>query len=154
MDIYMSAGLRNFDPTHYAADAEKLLDEVAQAIQKDYEKTTGTWTNKPKFKIHKKTALRFIGTSDKIYRFVDEGTRGHFIPLRRAKSLVFHSGYKAKSVRRFIGSEHGGSFGPLWGSKGHYVKGIESREFTEAIAESKVDEFMQKVSIVIKPFKK
>jgi len=150
----MSAGLRNFDPTHYAEDVEKLLDEMAQATQKDYEKTTRTWTNKPKFNIHKKVAFRFIGTSDKIYRFVDEGTRRHWVQPRKGGRLWFRTGYKAKSVRRFIGSEHGGSFGSFASSKGHYVRGIESREFTEAIAESKADEFKQKLTIIIRPFKK
>lgn len=48
--------------------------------------------------------------------------------------MAFRAGYRAKTRRRIIGSHKGGAFGPLRFSKGHWVKGIEAREFQQEIA--------------------
>lgn len=89
--------------------------EIADAAKKDFEKTTATWKHKPTFteKItetgNKTTAD--VTTKDKIYRYVDEGTRPHIIRPLRARSLAFRSGYKAKTRPHVLSSRNGGASG-------------------------------------------
>jgi hypothetical protein len=89
-------------------------DELANETREMHLATTATWSRKPNFSIKKHKngfEIRVTGANAKIWRFVSDGTRAHYIRPRRAKLLRFQSGYSAKTTPNVIGSSAGGAFG-------------------------------------------
>jgi hypothetical protein len=99
---------------------------TAAGIQADFETTVDTWASKPKFIIYKGQAMRIVGTSDSIYRFLNSGTR-----VRRA---VLSPDFRAKTSPGFIGSRRGRG-GRVYVSKKVNLPGIKPRKFSNAIQE-------------------
>lgn len=90
------------------------LRKVGGEVKKDFEATTSTWENKPKFEqiiSLSGGAGVLVGTDDEIYRYVDEGTKPHDIFPKSGKVLSFKTGHKAKTQPGVIGSGSGGSSG-------------------------------------------
>lgn len=93
------------------------MNAIGSDIQKDFEKTTKTWDHKVKFEIVKSIPTNlgrveiFVGTNDRIYQYVDEGTREHIIQPKGDYPLEFRSRYKRKTTPNVIGSKQGGAFG-------------------------------------------
>lgn len=119
---------------------QEIIDEqirrAASEAKTEYEKTTRTWNKQPDFEviIDESEAAAIVGTDDKIYEYVDKGTRPHKIPtVIRPYPLRFQVGYTAKTRPNWIGSRKGGSF-PPWRSK-YQVNhpGTEPRNFTRLI---------------------
>ncbi len=106
-------------------------------IRKDFEETTKTWTNKPEFQMV--YAVRpngpevLVGTDDKIYGYVNEGTKPHPIFPVRAKALRFQSGYAAKTVPGQLYSQAGGPFGATVFRAGVMHPGTKARKFDDII---------------------
>ena len=73
-------------------------------IRKDFEETTKTWTKKPEFQtvyaVRPNGPEVLVGTDDKIYGYVNEGTKPHPIFPVRAKAL--HPGTKARKFDDII----------------------------------------------------
>jgi hypothetical protein len=69
---------------------------VLEAFKKELERPTETWDHKVSFVIRfQAKGSSYVGvvyTSDKIYRYLNAGTRPHIIRARRAKRLAFFSG--------------------------------------------------------------
>jgi hypothetical protein len=107
-------------PTKLREDAFRLefltaLHSIENKVLKDFQKTTATWEHKVVFE--KIISLvggpqLLVGTDDKIYRYVNDGTPPHYIgPKLAGGMLVFKTGYKAKTTVGVIGSVAGGKFG-------------------------------------------
>ena len=122
----------------YEKAIQKAVLKSAKLIIKDFQSTTRTWIHKPEFDIttteqdggYSITA----GTDDKIYGYVNNGTKAHAIRPKRSKYLRFSSGYKAKTRVGVIKSYTGGSFGNDVFSKGVMHPGFIGRRFDKAIA--------------------
>ena len=113
------------------------MDRYTKLVLKEFQETTQTWDNKPSFdRLVTTNGFKVVGevsTSNKIYRYVSNGTRRHFVAPRRANALRFRSQYTAKSAPGRIPSRSGGASGNFVFSRGHYVNGIEARKFDTQI---------------------
>jgi len=88
------------------------LRKVGTDIKGDFEKTIKTWEHKPKFDVEPhlsgRTPWLFVGTPDKIYRYVDRGTREHPIEAgiytgrSNKRALAFKSKFRPKTRPRYI----------------------------------------------------
>ena len=121
------------------------LRKEARAGRKEYQQTTRTWAHKPVFKIsglslRGQVARITVSTTDRIYGYVDRGTRRHVIEPRspvsisgRPSSLRFRPGYRRKTRPRHIGSSAGGRFGAYVYPVSVTHPGIKARGFTPLI---------------------
>ena len=123
------------------------LRKEARTITKEYKKTTRTWKHKPKFqtliglsRIAGEASV-LVGTDDKVYKWVDEGTPRHPITAKRAPSLAFREGFRPKTRSKVIASRRGASFGPLFRPKAVIHPGIKARLFSETIAKKRTAPF-------------
>jgi hypothetical protein len=102
---------------------EKSAREMEKDVKGSFNDAVATWKNKPDFRGYVRIAAESIyisvGTTDKVFKFVDQGTKAHFIRPVRAK--VLHWIDPASGEDRF--------------SKGHQVSGIKPREITKSINE-------------------
>lgn len=142
--------------------SKSVLKEVAQAVtetlntmQKDFEKTTRTWDTDVAFTTQKALkvtgdAIRgAVGTNNTIYGYVNGGTRPHIIRPRRAKSLRFQTGYRAKSKFRVLQSYQGGKFGAVAYAQVVRHPGTKPREFDYTIADMRQPDFEKNISAAI-----
>lgn len=121
------------------------LQKSADEVQDDFHLTISTWNRRVKFDKDVSETEAVIGTDDKIYGYVTEGTRPHIIVPRRKKVLAFQIGYKAKTTPRFIGSGPGGASGPdVFAGRVHHP-GTAAREFEQAIGEKQEPDFERRV---------
>lgn len=118
----------------YLRALEKAVHKTANLVRRDYESTTRTWDHKPKFTVEvTQTGANYevtAGTDDKIYGFVDAGTRPHRIPKVGSKYMRFRSGYRAKTRVGVIGSSPGGAFGASVSAMVVNHPGFPGRKFT------------------------
>ena len=100
---------------------EKASREMEKDVKGSYEDAVVTWKNKPTFRGYVRIAAESIyisvGTTDEVFKFVDQGTKAHFIKPVRAK--VLHWVDPTTGEDRF--------------SKGHQVSGIKPRDITKSI---------------------
>lgn len=124
--------------TLFKAAYSGALKEVAEEIKGDFEDVTRTWKHKPKFIIRVTERGGQLGitisTSDVVFGYVNYGTKAHVIRPKKAKRLVFQTGYSAKSKPGFIGSKPGGASGPTVTATEVHHPGTEARKFDVAIA--------------------
>ena len=138
--------VKGIKPKKLNVDAFRLatlnaLRAEGRDVKKEYEKTTKTWKRKPEFEVligltrgPGGSASVLVGTDDEVYGYVDEGTRGHYVPKSGAATMAFRPGYKAKTKPRMIGSGSGGASGDRIVRRGRWwVKGIVPREFSPTI---------------------
>ena len=122
----------------FKAAYEGALKETAQEVKQDLEAVTKTWKHKVKFTVRVVKRRGRLGitvsTKDKIFGFVNYGTKPHIIRPRVARALKFQRGYKAKTRPGFIGSSGGGSSGKTIFTKYAQHPGSEARKFDVAIA--------------------
>jgi hypothetical protein len=123
----------NRDISGFADALEKLLDDEADEVKKDFEKTTSTWETKVNFTINKTKFGRGISTKSKIYGYVNNGTRAHTITARRARVLAFGSASRPKTRPGVIASSNGGSGGSTVYRRQVRHPGTTAREFDKAI---------------------
>jgi hypothetical protein len=128
---FISPGI--LDAKVFRKEIEAELKRQAKILKGDFKLITRTWEHKVEFKTDIKFGMEpsvTVSTNDKIFAYLDQGTRAHWVgPKKNGGTLAFHSKYKAKSRPRLIGSVQGGGSGPMAFSKGHYVSGIEPREY-------------------------
>lgn len=65
---------------------------------------------------------------------LDKGTKRHYVAARRAPRMAWKANYRQKTRPRWIGSKAGGKSGPYRTSKGHWIRGIAPRMYSETIA--------------------
>lgn len=112
--------------------------EVGEGMEKDFKRTTRTWKEPVEFKVtvrnYSEGIRVFVSTGNKIYGYVDEGTRPHIIrPKKAGGRLAFKSRYKSKTTPHVIGSHQGGSSGKTIFSRVVHHPGTEAREFSTDI---------------------
>ena len=111
------------------------LAELARDAQKDFAATTKTWKHQPAFAIDSQDTEATVSTSDKVYGFVNDGTRPHVIVAKRGRGLAFGVGSKTKTTPRVIGSGPGSTGSPVIVRPMVRHPGTEAREFAKAIKE-------------------
>lgn len=113
------------------------LRAAAKAVEKDYKATVASWETEVEFEtiisLRGSRAEFLVGTSNKIYEYVDKGTKPHVILPKKAKMLRFQTGYNAKTTPGIIGSTTGGATGGIVYSKGVMHPGTKARRFSELI---------------------
>jgi len=139
---------RKAKPANVAAARLAILNgmrAIGKDIKRDFEATTATWDHKPDFKLDISLAggepAVTVGTTDKIYGYVDEGTRPHTIAPVNAKVLSFQAGYKAKTQPGVIGSTGGGAQGDQVFSMVVNHPGTKARNFSQKIKRKWAGEF-------------
>lgn len=121
------------------ADPERIiqntLTSIAKSVKVDFGVTVATWKHKPVFKIFGNKYVRIIRTDDKIYYWVNFGTKAHVIRAKSRGGLRFQGGYRAKTVVGQIRSRAGGPYGKFVNPPPQEVHhpGTKGRKFDEAI---------------------
>jgi hypothetical protein len=124
-----------FDIDAFKKDIERDMDNAGYDAMSLFEDVTRTWSHRPNFYMRKLNASRVVGTKDKIFTFVDLGTRPHTIRPKRAGGVLRFKagGFKAKTKPGRLSSNRGAP-GKQWvSSKGVQHPGTEPRGFSEAI---------------------
>jgi hypothetical protein len=147
--------LLNLHIDRRVTEIESTITDTLKLSKIQYEHTTSTWAHKPKFTISHfrrtgNSISRDIYTKDEVYGYLDDGTRGHMVRPRRARRLRFQPNYTTKTQRWWLGSRIGGSYGPFAYSRGHYVRGIQAREYTKIIADLREPWFAEQVFRLMK----
>lgn len=123
-----------FKPGIFRQEMHASALGVMVSMLKDYEKTVRTWDHKVDFKgvVNDKPAeiSVSVSTQDKIYGYVDKGTKPHIIRAKRSPRLFFKSKYKSKTTPHVIGSHRGGASGDTVVAKAVHHPGTDAREFT------------------------
>lgn len=126
------------------------MQKTAALALRDMESTTRTWEHKPLFDVtitqNGKDYSVTAGTDDRIYGYVDAGTRAHVIEPKRSRYLRFQSGYRAKTRVGIIGSREGGPFGAQVFRARVYHPGFPGRKFTVKIQKRRQVTVQQEVS--------
>lgn len=78
---------------------------IAKDVEKDYIKTTKKWKKRPiwirSIKHTDKGIIIFVGTENKIYGYIDKGTKKHIIRPKKAEVLRFRgSSYRGRGRPR------------------------------------------------------
>ena len=148
-----SSGGKLLDPAKLQSAVNTALDKVAKDVQTDYKATYRTWTKvRPDAKITTPgTGMRKVEVTDKVYRYVDHGTRAHVIRPKRAKFLFFaRSGFRAKTRPGWIGSGAGSRGVRDTFSKGVKHPGTKPRLFTETIFEKHRRDLQKEIDKALK----
>ena len=101
------------DTAKLRRNIDAALKLVSKMVAGDFNKTTATWSHKPKFAKkgpvwRYKARQTLVSTTHAEYAWVALGTKKHFIKPTKAKALRWKSGYKTKTRPRVIGSSPGG----------------------------------------------
>ena len=90
--------------------------DIARNLRLDMQATTRTWRRKPNFVTTSSQLPGGIqiagGTDDRIWLMLDIGTRQHeVLPKKIGAVLAFRSGYGARTIPNWLGSQPGGAYG-------------------------------------------
>jgi hypothetical protein len=118
-----------------APDAvDKGMDDAADAVKQDFEKTVKGWEHPVTFAITTQGADRVITTDDEIWGYVDAGTRPHVIVAKRARVLRFATGGSPKTAPGRITSGGGSKGGAVVFRPRVNHPGTKARLFSQQIA--------------------
>lgn len=97
--------------SEYMKGVDRAFTNATNAALRDYKATTKTWNHQPDFTVTVRQnggdKQSVIGTDDKIYGYVNDGTRPHIIRARHAPALRFRTGGSPKTRVGIIGSSAG-----------------------------------------------
>lgn len=115
---------------------QQALDQAAIECHADFMGTVETWEHQPDFHGEAQGEwTREVYTEDQIYEWVNDGTEPHWVEPVRAKALMFNLRSIPKTRPGSLQAGPGYPGDELAFSKGHYVSGIDPRNFEEKIAE-------------------
>lgn len=144
-----------FQSSIFREEVTREADAIRRDMLDDFKRTTATWEHKVKFtsKVQSGAAVGgvsvAVSTTDKIYRYVDQGTKRHPIPKKpfpkKGKRLWFQTGYKAKTSPNVILSTPGGPVGPFVPARQVMHPGTAPRNFSKVIKQSYTKEFRRRV---------
>lgn len=115
---------------------ENTLTGAARSVKVDFDVTTQTWRERPRFKITRQPMRRVVSTDSKTYLYVTRGTKPHVIRAKHAPFLAFQApGFRPKTRPRYIGSNKGAE-GEAW-VRARRVRhpGTKAREFEQVIGQ-------------------
>lgn len=143
-------------PRWWNEEVKRSLKRVEAGVLADYQKTVATWTDKPEFESKIKSTIKgaslTIWTDDKIYEYVDLGTKPHKIRAKTAKGLVFLVGGEPKTEPDIIISVPGKP-GTLWRRKMEVDHpGTKARNFSKIINKSWRKEFQEEMRAAVVRF--
>lgn len=124
------------------AELLRGLKTLGLEIRYDFEATTDTWNDKPIFEpfssdpvVVSEVATVRTETDEKVYKWVNDGTKPHKIVPVNAKMLVFPGVFRPKTVPGVILANPGFSGPPMEfrGAEGVNHPGVEPRKFDETI---------------------
>lgn len=131
-----------FDYKVYEREIKEAGKDVAETVVKQLERATNAWEHKPDFDTRMTVVaggIAFdvfpVGPNKQIFIWVDNGTRRHWVAPVKAGALAFQR-YRPHTRPGGGYGGYGSSYGPVMFSKGHYVSGIEPREFTRLAADA------------------
>jgi hypothetical protein len=124
------------------ADGVQTEGEIQQ---REYEKTTRTWRNKPDHELEfsqTKAEIKATNiTNDKVYFFLHEGTKVRY--------AVLSPDWKSKTTpRRLVSGTGRGRV--LFVSKKHPMPGIEAREWTDVIIRNRKRPFKKNMESIMR----
>lgn len=129
------------DAAAFLAAVGDGIEDTANAMIKDFERTTATWERQPVFQIMGKASRVgsrvvsvTVGTDDEIYGYVSNGTKPHLIRPKNGTILRFQTGYTAKTAPGRFLSTAGGASGAFAFAKEVHHPGSKPRRFNELIA--------------------
>lgn len=114
----------------------KILKAAGDDAQAILDGATSTWSNKPKFtiKVDRAAGTATVGTTHKIFRYVNDGTKPHIIRPRRKAALRFGSVFVAKTIPNSLTSGAGKRGGtPVFTTIVNHP-GTKARNFTTVAA--------------------
>lgn len=123
---------------------EEMLNElrsVGRAMTNDLKQTVKDWDHPPTvtMKISLTRADPKAGVEvtvdSPVLHMLDIGTNGHMVAPRKAPRLAWQTRYKQKTRPMRLWSNAGGKSGPWATSMGHWIKGVEPRHYSEAMAQ-------------------
>lgn len=134
---------------------KRELESISKDMLFDFEVTTYTWKKRPKFQklfsVGPNSVDILVGTDDEIYKYIDEGTKAHFVAPKNAPALAWQTGYKPKTVVGKMIAQPGGAFGAYaFDARGHMVSGIKARKFTKTIQKSWEKKFKTRMEKAMK----
>lgn len=113
-----------FDTKALARAVENTLTGAAKDVKIDFDVTTRTWKERPKFTIRKQPGMRTISTDSDIYRFVARGTRVRYATMS--------DDFRPKTRVGWIGSNKGRG-GMVFVDKRFPKPGIKARGWEKLI---------------------
>lgn len=112
---------------------KRATDDSAHEVLKDFQATTKTWETDVTFTVKTDGPNREIGTTNQVYKWVDEGTPPHDIYPKNKKLLRFGLNPVAKTVPGNILSRAGRPGSPMVFARKVRHPGTKARKFTETI---------------------
>jgi hypothetical protein len=136
-----------------AIDSE--IEAVANDMLLDFELTTATWEQDVKFEkmieVKKDRQEIFVGTDNKIYRFVDKGTKRHKIrPKKAGGTLAFPSMFIPKTSPGKMVASFGQSGGDTLFAKEVNHPGTKPRKFSKNIQKKWIKLFPKRMDKAMK----
>lgn len=137
MAVVIKVVKAKFNVPNFAELQEKETAAEARNVKREYEITTRTFSRtKVEFYTRRITSgVYAVGTNNKIYKFLDQGTRPHIIRAKRAKVLRFNSSFRSKTVPGRLNPRSGKSAGPVAWAKQVKHPGTKARGFSRMISE-------------------
>lgn len=136
----MRARFRPIVPRRLLTEPEKLMDAVEDALDKaaadikrDFESTVSSWDTVVRFMILSRKGEREVATNNKIYKWVNDGTKKHVIRPKNAKMLVFMLGGAPKTKPGYVGSGPGRQGAALAFAMKVFHPGTKPRRFNKII---------------------
>jgi hypothetical protein len=121
------------DPKRLGLAVEDALDEAAANVYAQFAQSHSTWKTRVTFTITRKPWQRAIQTDSKIYRFVNFGTRAHWIIARRKRALAFRTGGSPKTTPGVLASGSGSRGGTAVYRRRVRHPGTKARNFDQVI---------------------
>lgn len=115
------------------AAVRQVEQQAARELLEDYQKTTSTWDNQPRWVVRVGRDRIEVRTNSAIWNMLDKGTRPHEIRARRGKALRFASGYAAKTRPGSIIAGAGGPSGDDRFAQSVQHPGTRPRGFTNRL---------------------
>ena len=136
--VDVSEVMHKLDPREFKLAMTAAGKEIGKEVKRDFQKPTRTWRHKVGFEVLTNVTSNGIeilaGTDDKIFGWLEHGTRPHWIRPKRAKALRFMSGFHPKTTPGHLGSGQGGSYGDIVFSRGVRHPGTKPRRWLPIIA--------------------
>ncbi len=132
---------------------EQAYRKTTNLTERDLKSTVKTWNHKVEFEVVEDRSggdyALTAGTDDKIYGYVNDGTKPHVIRPKKSRFLRFQGGYTAKTRVGIIGSRPGGASGDSVTAQKVNHPGFPGRNFITVIGKRRQKTLEQETSQAI-----
>jgi hypothetical protein len=142
----------------YATTLIKALKAEARLQRRELGKTVRNWSDPPRFETKILTVgkdvvawTRPVGNKKQVdtWTGVDKGTKPHRISARRAPTLRFQTGYKARTSPKKFRSGRSRRFGPFVTPISVKHPGIKAREWSKTLSEKRENPYNRRMKIAM-----